>query len=80
MNEPRDFHSLVSLAKVGSGDALDRGAFRALGIEETKLSDGTSAVVVRLDGKAWYTGTSIFVAEKLDEIARNGFQLRLPNA
>lgn len=80
MNEARDFYSLVSLATVGSSDALDQGAFRASEIEETRFSEGTPAVVVRLEGKAWYTGTSIFVAEESDRIARDGFQLRLPNA
>lgn len=79
MNEPRDFHSLVSLAATGPNDALDRGAFRASGIEKTTLSDGTPAVIVRLAGKAWYTGTAVFVAEELDGIAKDGFQLRLPN-
>lgn len=79
MHEPRDFHSLVSLASDQTGDAVDRGAFRASGIAETALSDGTPAVVVRLEGKAWYTGMSVFVAEELDGIARDGFQLRLPN-
>jgi trans-L-3-hydroxyproline dehydratase len=79
MNQHRDFHSIVSLVATGPNNALDRGAFRASGIEETTLSDGTPGVIVRLEGKAWYTGTAVFVAEELDGIAKDGFQLRLPN-
>jgi hypothetical protein len=79
MHEPRDFHSLVSLAAIGSNNALDRGAFRASGIQETTLSDRTPAVIVRLEGKACDTGTAVFEAEELDRIAKDGFHLRLPN-
>jgi proline racemase len=81
MHTTRDFHSLVSLAAAGKGDkaAVDAGAFRASGVQETLMSDGTPAVVVRLEGKAWYTGMSVHVAEARDGIASDGFTLQLPN-
>jgi hypothetical protein len=79
MSESQDFHSLVSLAASGTSDALDRGAFRVSGIQETMLSDGTPAVIVRLEEKAWYTGTAVFVAEELNGNAKDGFHVRLPN-
>ncbi|KAJ9123937.1 hypothetical protein QFC22_000728 [Naganishia vaughanmartiniae] len=81
MYAPRDFHSVVSLAATNDSDrnAVDTGAFRASAVQETTMGDGTPAVIVRLEGKAWYTGMSVFVVEEGDGIARNGFTLHLPN-
>jgi proline racemase len=81
MHTPRDFHSIVSLAATDNSvrNAVDTGAFRASGVTKTTMTDGTPAVVVRLEGKAWYTGMSVFVAEEGDGIARDGFTLQLPN-
>jgi trans-L-3-hydroxyproline dehydratase len=63
------YHSVVSNAFTGEGGFVGR-------IEAAvPVSDVGEAVVVRAEGKAWYTGTSTFIVEEGDILGELGFNL-----
>ncbi len=63
------YHSLVSNAFGGEGGFVGR-------IEEVvDLGDRSKGVVVRTEGKAWYTGTSTFSVEEGDKVGKLGFSM-----
>lgn len=63
------YHSLVSNAFAGEGGFV--GRVEAL----IPVSGVGEAVVVRTEGKAWYTGASTFTVEKDDKLGDLGFNL-----
>ena len=65
------YHSVVS---VGMLNTDNEGAFLGCGVEEVILGEKL-AVVTRVEGKAWYTSTESFLAERGDNLGWRGFVL-----
>ncbi|KUJ11323.1 putative proline racemase [Mollisia scopiformis] len=67
------YHSMLSLTSDG------QGPFVGSPEEEIVIPGGKGVgargVVVRTEGRAYYTGASIFVLEDIDKISRSGFKI-----
>lgn len=67
------YNSLVS-------NAFDTGMFNAEIVQECEITGGkgisSTGVVVKVEGQAYYTGTSTFVVEPGDTISCSGFSLK----
>lgn len=67
------YNSLVS-------NSFETGMFTAEIVDEVKISGGqgvsSNGVVVQVEGKAYYTGTSNFVVEEDDIVSSSGFTLK----
>ncbi|GAA5888114.1 hypothetical protein JCM6882_000285 [Rhodosporidiobolus microsporus] len=81
LNEPRRYHSVVSLAS----DEPAKDAFEGEAVEELRVEggrwgegEGRRAVRVKTSGRAYYTDASAFVAEEDDYLSKAGFQVALP--
>lgn len=70
MGEVLTFESLVSVQHRGN-------SFQGTAVEKVKLEDGREGVVVKVEGKASYTGVSKFIVEEQDEM-KEGFVFSLP--
>jgi trans-L-3-hydroxyproline dehydratase len=75
LGQPWDYHSIVSLGK--------SGAFRATPVENVQVTGpqgDIKAVIVKVEGRAYYTGAHTFVHEKVDRIAGEGIVVGLPKS
>ncbi|KAL2012402.1 hypothetical protein VTN00DRAFT_5120 [Thermoascus crustaceus] len=68
------YHSLVSNAFAGNG------GFTASIVEEVEIAGGegikANGVLVRVEGQAYYTGSSTFIVEEDDPISVKGFSMK----
>ncbi|GJN87621.1 hypothetical protein Rhopal_000576-T1 [Rhodotorula paludigena] len=77
-NVPKRYHSIVSL----SASQPEQDAFVGEVVEEVEVEGGegiaSKGVVVKTSGRAFYTETNTFIAEKDDHLSSSGFEVSLP--
>lgn len=79
--EKRTYHSLLSFRELVDGNASKSGAFTGGSIGRSKIQSKRGseidAVIVRIEGYAYYTGFHTFVVEERDTLGQKAFLLNL---